>query len=247
MTITTNTASPATSGVKVALIGAMAQEVDALLRHFDEPAERSEHGGSVFHHGVMAGQPVVLLESGIGKVNAAVATALTMELFAPELVINIGSAGGMGEGLAIGDVVVSSQVFHHDVDVTAFGYAPGQIPGMPARYTADQTLVALAREAIAELPGITAHEGAIGSGDVFVAGKDAVASLRRRYPELIAAEMEAAAIAQTCERFKRPFVVTRSVSDLPERDGNNVDFETFLATAAANSADMVAHMVKRLG
>ncbi|MGJ8518423.1 5'-methylthioadenosine/adenosylhomocysteine nucleosidase [Carnimonas bestiolae] len=232
--------------VQVALIGAMAQEVDALLALFDTPPTKTEVGGSVFHRGSLKGKQVVLLESGIGKVNAAVATALTFQRYTPDAVINIGSAGGLGEGLSIGDIVVSSQVFHHDVDVTAFGYAPGQIPGMPARYSADNDLVALARKAIDGL-GIATHEGAIGSGDVFVAGKDAVASLRRRFPELIAAEMEAAAIAQTCERFNCPFVVTRAISDLPEKEGNNVDFETFLATAAANSAKMVASMLEQLG
>lgn len=241
--MSTHNAQP--ESVQVALIGAMAQEVEALLALFDTPPDTTEGGGSVFHRGTLKGKQVVLLESGIGKVNAAVATALAFQRYAPDAVINIGSAGGMGEGLAIGDVVVSSQVFHHDVNVTAFGYAPGQIPGMPARFSADSDLIALARKAIDGL-GIAAHEGAIGSGDVFVAGKEAVTSLRRRFPELIAAEMEAAAIAQTCERFGCPFVVTRAISDLPEKEGNNVDFETFLATAAANSAKMVASMLEQL-
>lgn len=234
----------ASDSVDIALIGAMAQEVDALLQRFEGEAERSEHGGSIFHRGTLCGKNVVLLESGIGKVNAAVATAITFERFSPKAVINIGSAGGLGEGLNIGDVVVSSHVFHHDVDVTAFGYEPGQIPGMPANYKADAQLVALTRKAIESLSGISAHEGAIGSGDVFVAGKDAVASLRKRFPTLIAAEMEAAAIAQTCERFHCPFVVTRAISDLPEKEGNNVDFETFLSKAAENSAEMVVKILE---
>lgn len=241
--MSTHNAQP--ESVQVALIGAMAQEVEALIALFDAPPESTTLGGSTFHRGTLKGKQVVLLESGIGKVNAAVATALTFQCYAPDAVINIGSAGGLGEGLAIGDVVVSSAVFHHDVDVTAFGYAPGQVPGMPPRYSADAKLIALARTAIDGLD-VAAHEGVIGSGDVFVAGKSAVAALRQRFPELIAAEMEAAAIAQTCQRFACPFVVTRAISDLPEKDGNNVDFETFLATAAANSAKMVATMLERL-
>ncbi|WP_043447934.1 5'-methylthioadenosine/adenosylhomocysteine nucleosidase [Halotalea alkalilenta] len=233
------------SGVRVALIGAMTQEVDALLAHL-ESTERLEHGGSTFHLGRLRGIEVVVLESGIGKVNAAIATTLAFERFAPRAVINVGSAGGFGDRLAIGDVVISSEVCHHDVDVTPFGYALGQVPGMPARFAADPRLVALAREALQGLDGITAHEGLIGSGDVFVAGGAAVSSLRGRFPEMIAAEMEAAAVAQTCHRHGCPFVVTRAVSDLPEREGNSVDFETFLGVAAANSARMVASMLERL-
>ncbi len=116
---------------RIGIIGAMSQEV-AQLAAMLEHRETRHHVGSTFHSGRLHGVEVVILQSGIGKVNAAVGTTLLLDMYQPEAIINTGSAGGFGEGLEIGDVVVSSEVRHHDVDAVVFGYEHGQVPQMPA-------------------------------------------------------------------------------------------------------------------
>ena len=125
----------------IAIIGAMQPELDLLQSRLQQA--QSQHSGQiVFHTGLLAGKPVVLVLSGIGKVNAAVATALVIQQFKPACVINTGSAGGLGAGLKVGDVVLGAEAAHHDVDVTAFGYVPGQVPQQPPRFASDAALLA---------------------------------------------------------------------------------------------------------
>src|SRR6056297_127776 len=105
---------------RIGIIGAMPQEVAALATQLEGRRTR-EHVGCTFHLGKLRGVDVVILQSGIGKVNAAIGTTLLLDVYHPEAIINTGSAGGFGEGLAIGDIVVSSEVRHHDVDAVVFG------------------------------------------------------------------------------------------------------------------------------
>ena len=116
---------------RIGIIGAMAQEVNILAGQLDN-AERYEHAGFVFHTGTRHGLEVIILQSGIGKVKAAVGTAILLERHQPDAIINTGSAGGFATDLAIGDVIISDEVRHHDVDAVVFGYELGQVPGMPA-------------------------------------------------------------------------------------------------------------------
>ena len=110
---------------------------------------------------------MILTLSGIGKVAAAVATTLLLERFSPDCVINTGSAGGFDPALNVGDLVISSEVRHHDVDVTAFGYELGQVPRMPAAFVADPHLVKLAQSAVAQVPELHCKKGLICTGDQF--------------------------------------------------------------------------------
>ncbi|MCE8031828.1 5'-methylthioadenosine/S-adenosylhomocysteine nucleosidase [Billgrantia tianxiuensis] len=230
---------------RIGIIGAMAQEVDRLAARLEGRRTRT-HVGCTFHQGKLHGADVVVLQSGIGKVNAAIGTTLLLDMYQPEAIINTGSAGGFGEGLEIGDVVVSSEVRHHDVDAVAFGYEHGQVPQMPAAYLPDERLVALARECVEELGEVKVTEGLIATGDVFMACPELVAKTRSRFPTMLAAEMEAAAIAQTCHLYGCPFVVIRALSDIPGSGDNHISFEQFLDKAAAHSARMVEAMIARL-
>lgn len=171
---------------RIGIIGAMAQEVAQLASQLEDRETRS-HAGSTFHTGRLHGMNVVLLQSGIGKVNAAVGTTQLLEQYAPEAVINTGSAGGFGEGLSIGDIVISREVRHHDVDAMVFGYEAGQVPGMPAAYLPDARLVAVARESIEAMGEVNVTEGLIATGDVFMACPDLVARTRARFPAMLAA------------------------------------------------------------
>ncbi|CBV42225.1 5'-methylthioadenosine/S-adenosylhomocysteine nucleosidase [Halomonas elongata] len=230
---------------RIGIIGAMSQEV-AQLAAMLEDRETRHHVGSTFHCGRLHGVEVVILQSGIGKVNAAVGTTLLLDMYQPEAIINTGSAGGFGEGLEIGDVVVSSEVRHHDVDAVVFGYEHGQVPQMPAAYLPDERLVRVARQSVEAMNEVNVVEGLIATGDVFMACPELVEQTRSRFPTMLAAEMEAAAIAQTCHLYGCPFVVIRALSDIAGGGDNHLSFEEFLVQAADHSTRMVSAMVGRL-
>lgn len=231
---------------RIGIIGAMAQEVSILAGQLED-AERYEHAGFVFHTGTRHGLEIVILQSGIGKVNAAVGTAILLERHQPDAIINTGSAGGFANDLVIGDVIISDEVRHHDVDAVVFGYELGQVPGMPAAYQADQRLRSVARGAIAELGEVNVREGMIATGDAFMSDPERVASTRAQFPTMLAVEMEGAAIAQTCHLYGCPFVVIRALSDIPGSGNNHLSFEQFLDIAADHSSRMVDHMLLALG
>ena len=231
---------------RIGIIGAMAQEVNILAGQLDN-AERYEHAGFVFHTGTRHGLEVIILQSGIGKVNAAVGTAILLERHQPDAIINTGSAGGFATDLAIGDVIISDEVRHHDVDAVVFGYELGQVPGMPAAYHADSRLRVIARGAIAALGEVNVREGMIATGDAFMADPERVATTRAQFPTMLAVEMEGAAIAQTCYLYDCPFVVIRALSDIPGSGDNHLSFEQFLDIAADHSSRMVDQMLIALG
>nr|WP_289072776.1 5'-methylthioadenosine/S-adenosylhomocysteine nucleosidase [uncultured Halomonas sp.] len=231
---------------RIGIIGAMAQEVSILAGQL-ENAERYEHAGFVFHTGTRHGLEIVILQSGIGKVNAAVGTAILLERHQLDAIINTGSAGGFATDLAIGDVVISDELRHHDVDAVVFGYELGQVPGMPAAYPADKRLREIARGAIAALGEVNVREGMIATGDAFMADPDRVAATRAQFPSMLAVEMEGAAIAQTCYLYDCPFVVIRALSDIPGSGDNHLSFEQFLDIAADHSSRMVDQMLLTLG
>ena len=228
----------------IAVIGAMEQEI-ALLRARMEEVHTLSFGSFTACAGRYAGKCMVLALSGIGKVNAAVATAWVVHQFNPDCVINTGSAGGLGQGLKVGDVVIGSETAHHDVDVTAFGYAIGQVPQLPPAFASDHALVTAAERAAVAFPNAAVRRGLIVSGDRFVHSSEAVAAIRKNFPDVQAVEMEAAAIAQTCAQFGLPFVVIRAVSDAADEKAD-VSFDEFLQTAAVHSAEMVDGMIREL-
>ncbi|ASK26442.1 5'-methylthioadenosine/S-adenosylhomocysteine nucleosidase [Neisseria chenwenguii] len=221
----------------VAVIGAMEQEIE-LLRASMSDVKEVKFGRFTAYEGGLAGKRAVLVLSGIGKTNAAAAAAWAISCFAPDCVVNTGSAGGLGKGLKVGDVVIGTRVAHHDVDVTAFGYEWGQIPQLPAAFESDEVLTEAAERAAAAFTGAAVTRGLIVSGDQFVHSSEGVAAIRSRFADVKAVEMEAASIAQTCHQLETPFVVIRAVSDSADEKAD-MSFEEFLKTAAVSSAEMV--------
>jgi adenosylhomocysteine nucleosidase len=230
--------------MKIAIIGAMEEEVRLLRQNIDNAAEEVI-GGSQYTSGSMQGVEVVLLRSGIGKVNAAMSTAVLLERFKPDFVINTGSAGGFDPDLNVGDVVISSDVRHHDVDVTAFGYEYGQVPQLPAAFAADEKLKGIAAESAKETSDVKVVSGLIATGDSFMNDPARVEAIRDKFENLQAVEMEAAAIAQVAHQFQVPFVIIRSLSDIAGKE-SHVSFDQYLETAAVNSANLVMKMVSKL-
>ncbi|WP_042223382.1 5'-methylthioadenosine/S-adenosylhomocysteine nucleosidase [Oceanobacillus manasiensis] len=227
----------------IGIIGAMDEEVALLLQNVMNQQEETI-AGCKFVKGQLNGKEVVILQSGIGKVNAAMATTIMHERYAPTHIINTGSAGGFAEKLEVGDVVISTQVVHHDVDVTAFNYAYGQVPSMPAMYDADTDLVLKTSASVKEI-GLNYQEGIIATGDSFMQDPERVAFVREKFPEMIAAEMEAAAIAQVCYQYGKPFVVIRALSDIAGKE-SSVSFDQFLEKAAKNAATLIMTMLKSM-
>lgn len=227
----------------LAVVGAMPEEVASLLPSLE--GVRSERSGPFeLHRGRLAGREILAAVCGVGKVNAA---ALVQQLLAEgaAALIFTGVAGAVDPRLRVGDVVVSVDAVQHDVDVTKLGYAPGQVPGEPAVWQADPTLVDLAVAAATEaVPQATVVRGRVASGDLFVADPARTAALASAFGATCA-EMEGAAAAQVCSRWEVPWVVVRSISDTADGSAA-VDFRAFTAECAARAEAVVRGTVERL-
>lgn len=227
--------------MKYGIIGAMEEEVEYLQSKMTEQTTY-EVANSTFVEGKLGDTPVVLLQSGIGKVNAAMATTILIERFQPTFVINTGSAGGFDPTLRVGDIVISSEVVHHDVDATGFDYVMGQVPQMPPTFKADATLVRVVKDILAGYD-VQSKIGLIGTGDSFINDSSRVKRLLDDFPNMLAAEMEGAAIAQVCYQYDIPFVIIRALSDIAGTE-SPVTFNEFLQVAANNAANLIIDIIE---
>lgn len=227
----------------IGIIGAMDEEIAILKEHIQQK-EYETIASCTFIKGDIQGKEVVLLKSGIGKVNAAMATTIMHERFHPDYVINTGSAGGFVEELNVGDIVVSDAVVQHDVDVTGFDYEYGQIPDMPTYFKADKTLVKQVEDAISMMQ-VPYHKGIIATGDVFMKDPERVSFVKNTFPEMIAMEMEAGAIAQVCYKYNKPYVIIRSLSDIAGKEAP-MSFDAFLHVAAKNATEVILKFVESI-
>ena len=200
----------------IGLISAMEEELIRLRDRF-EPDQMVKQAGLEFYFGELAGQKVVLLRCGVGKVNAAVATQLLIDRFGVDAVIFTGLAGSLVPHLKRGDVVMSNMVVQHDIDLTAFGRRPGEIPDLARMIEADPKLVHLAADAteavIAESDNVRqVTVGTIATGDSFVSNPERIRWLQREFGAIVT-EMEGGAVGQVCQMNRVPFVVIRVISD----------------------------------
>lgn len=231
--------------MKTGIVGAMASEVASLKERL-ESAEVSRVAGMEFCEGALDGASVVVVQSGIGKVNAGICVQVLVDRFGVDRVINTGVAGSLDERLDVGDLVVSTDCVWHDFDVSPLGYAPGQVPGLDVlAFPADEAMRAAVVAACAEVaPDIQALEGRIVSGDQFIASAEQKERILAGFGGLCC-EMEGAAIAQAAWLNGVPFVVVRAISDKPGAANQVVDYNTFEAKAARDCAAIVARMVSR--
>jgi len=239
----------------IGIIGAMENEISLLCETMGN-FTTEKTGSFDFYTGKIEDKPVTVLRCGIGKVNAAVGCALLIQKFNPACVINTGSAGGIsliiGNKQKVGDAVISTGLIYHDVDVTAFNYAPGQLPGQPQIFPIDEKLIKLAEDAIDELkkekslPDSFDHcRGLIGSGDIFMHEPDRIDAARRLFPDMTAVEMEGAAIAHCCRLFDIPALVIRALSDIAGTE-SPLSFTEFLPIASKHSAQIVMRIIKKM-
>lgn len=226
------------------IIGAMEAEI-ALLKQSMTNLQTQTFGATTVYSGLIGKQNVALCLSGIGKVNAAISTTILIEHFACDCIINTGSAGGLSPDMKIGDLVIGTEIAHHDVNVTAFGYKHGQVPQLPERYHSHKGMLFSAEMAAGQLPELQKHKGLIVSGDQFINSDEMLATIRKNFPDALAVEMEAAAIAQTCHQLNRPFVIIRAISDNGDSDAA-MSFDAFLEMAAVHSAKLVQSLLRHM-
>lgn len=229
----------------IGIIGAMEEEIEYLKNKADIISAKNIIGLD-FYMGTMNGNSVVLVRSGIGKVNAALCTQILIDMYAVDCIINVGVAGAVEKDLEIGDIVISSDAVEHDFDTSPLGDPVGFISRMNITYfKADRELIETAMETAARiLPNAKIKEGTIASGDQFIAD-----SSKRNYIKTSfgadCAEMEGAAVAHACYLNKLPFVIIRSISDKAD-DSSNSDYPSFFKKSAETASIIVFEMTKKI-
>ncbi|WP_049526123.1 5'-methylthioadenosine/adenosylhomocysteine nucleosidase [Streptococcus pseudopneumoniae] len=229
--------------MKIGIIAAMPEELVYLIQHLDEASEEKVLGHS-YHTGKIGSVELVLVESGIGKVMSAMSVAILSDHFQVDAVINTGSAGAVASGIAVGDVVIADKLAYHDVDVTAFGYDYGQMAQQPLYFESDQKFISLIQESLSKLDQ-TWHLGLIATGDSFVAGEDKIKAIKEHYPQVLAVEMEGAAIAQAAQALNLPFLVVRAMSDNANHEAS-VSFDEFIVEAGCRSAQALMTLLQSI-
>ena len=229
---------------KLGIIGAMTVEVETLKERMEDMSV-SIHTGMEFYQGTLEGLNVVVVQCGVGKVNAAMCTQILCDCFGVTHLVNTGIAGSLCAELDIGDLVVSKDAMYHDFDCVNFGYPYGKVPGMDTiSFPADETMMAYAFAAAESVnPGHT-KIGRVASGDQFVADK----ALKEKIianTQGLCTEMEGTAIAQTAYRNGIPFVILRAISDKAD-DSAEMDYPTFERIAAHRCAAVTQALAKHL-
>jgi len=238
---------------KIGIIGAMDIEV-TLLKNVLNPLpvekeiKKTEAGSCVFFEGILDGTPVVIVQSGVGKVNAALCAQRLILQFGVTHIVNTGIAGAMAAGLKVQDVVISTDALYHDVNAVDFGYKVTEVPGMKCSdFSADKKMIAAAEKAFETLEEAAGHslvKGRVATGDQFIASKELKANIKSSCnPACV--EMEGAAIAHACYLNDTPFLIIRCMSDMADDNGEaTYDFNE--QAAATLSAKLVRKMIELL-
>jgi len=230
---------------KIGIIGAMELEVETLKAKMNVE-KTTKKAGMEFVEGTLGNANVVIVRSGVGKVNAGMCVQILCDVFNVTHIVNTGVAGSLNASLDIGEIIVSTDLIHHDVDATIFGYALGEVPQLGRKaFTADENMIKLAIAACEEVnPGLPVTTGRIVSGDQFIASKD----VKKKLIENFAAdccEMEGASIAHAATLNEVPFVIIRAISDKAD-DSAEMDYPTFERQAAEHCAKITENFVQRL-
>lgn len=229
---------------KLGIIGAMAVEVETLKSEMKNLSV-TKKAGMEFYDGELEGMNVVVVQCGVGKVNAAMCAQVLCDCFEVTHLVNTGIAGSLCAELDIGDLLISSDAMYHDVDATHFGYQMCEVPGMGVlTFGADPGMIALAQEAAETVNPGHNRVGRVASGDLFVAEKAAKDKIIEN-TQALCTEMEGAAIAHVAFRNNLPFVILRAISDKAD-DSAEMDYPTFEAIAARRCAEVAKNMAMQL-
>ncbi|WP_279166279.1 5'-methylthioadenosine/adenosylhomocysteine nucleosidase [Phocaeicola coprophilus] len=227
--------------MKIGIITAMSSEQKQLANQLENPTERKE-GPFTYTEGTIKNNTIILMQCGIGKVNAAAGAVEMIRNFAPDCIISTGVAGGIDSCLNVMDVVVSSRIVYHDV-WCGEGNAYGQIQGLPLYFTGNETLYQCAISLDTET---AIHGGLICSGDKFITDHQELETIKANFPEGLAVDMESASIAQVCHLYEVPFISFRIISDTPGAEKHLEQYKNFWGEMADRSFHVTEAFLKAL-
>ena len=229
----------------IGIIGAMEEEV-AALKEAMEIQETVTKASMVFCKGILYGKEVVVVRSGIGKVNAGICAQILVDTFGVDVLINTGIAGSLDARIDIGDMVISTDAVHHDMDATVFGDPVGQVPRMDTlAFPADEALVEKAKAANEKAnPEIHTFTGRIASGDQFISSSEVKERIVNQFHALCT-EMEGAGIAHAAYLNKVSYVIIRAISDKADNSAT-MDYPEFEKQAIVHSVRLVKELLPSL-
>ena len=224
----------------IAIVAAMSEEVQALAAYMDQKEMISINDITMWR-GLIHERDVVLMQSGVGKVSAAMSLTCLLKEFDIHALINIGTAGGLSADEQVLDLVIGKTIVQYDYDTS---YLDGEA-GLGKSFRADLNLCEQC-ECIAHDMNERCHSGLMLSGDQFIGKDEQITALLKRYPSAKCAEMESGAIAQVCTHFGVPFVIVRSLSDIAFQEKSNLSFLEYVTKASARSALFCVKLIQRL-
>lgn len=227
---------------KLAIMGAMEEEIAPLLEYFDD-IEEVEYANNTYYKAKYQDLNVVIAYSKIGKVFSTLTASTMIQKFGCDTLLFSGVAGGINPKLKIGDLIVANKLTQHDLDITAFGHPYGFVPGGKVYVETNKMLRELALD-VAREKKINILEGTIATGDQFIAD-----SARKEFIESTfhadALEMEGASVAVVCEALNVPCLILRAISDVADMDAG-FNFDEFLESSAKNSAEFLISIIKKI-
>jgi adenosylhomocysteine nucleosidase len=224
--------------MKIAIMSAMVEELEPIVNDLNCSKIDMLNGQDVYEY-VNGNDTLYFLNSGIGKVNAAITTTLLITKYEVDKVLNIGTAGGVNSNLSIADFVVADKLVFHDVDVTAFGYELGQIPKESQYFE-----ISAANEFYEYLKvnNDNVHIGTVCTGDQFISSNDVKKEIEKNFTNVYAIEMESSAIVMTCLHLDVDCVVLRTISDLAYEE-STVEFDKYLSIVSAGFIKLVHDII----
>ncbi len=227
---------------KLAIMGAMEEEIEPLLAHFDS-VNKVDYANNTYYEVNHKGLDIVIAYSKIGKVFATLTASTMIQKFGCDTLLFSGVAGGINPALKIGDLIIADKLCQHDLDITAFGHPAGYVPGGKVFVETTKSLREVAID-VAQENDIKVIEGTIATGDQFVYKPEQKKFIETTF-NADALEMEGASVAVVCDALEVPFFILRAISDTAD-GGADIDFDAFLKTSAINSANYLIKILQKL-
>lgn len=226
----------------IGIIFAMKEELDEFIKLVNNIKEEKIYD-LTFYKCNLFNKKLVLVESGVGKVNAARATQILIDKMNPKYIFNVGVAGSISNSVDVMDIVVSDKLVQHDFDITGFNHEKGYIPNVGIYMDADKYLLDISKNVNIDTK---VHIGTIASGDIFITDKDMSSKINNKFNALCV-EMEGASIAQVCTLSSVPYLVIRSISDSPnQNDNNKITYEEFLEKSCKIVSNYLKEIIEKI-
>lgn len=226
--------------MKIGIICAIKEEIKCFKNLIKQYKKKIIHNCPVYT-GQLKNIHIILIQSGVGKVSASIATMILINLYSSKYIINIGSAGSLNSILKIGDIIVPDHICYYDVDLTNFGYSLGQIPGLPKIFNNNNAILYNLLQKSAKQLKYHFFQGLLISGDSFIRNKNSIKKLKNQFFSALAVEMEAAAISQVCYQFHIPLIVIKYISDTSDQNAT-IHFKKNVFLASYKSFRLVQNI-----